>query len=58
MADEYLFNPCGPPSNEHAAYDWRERGGKLWDWLHRGAYVITWCNRPWASRRTGEITDT
>ncbi len=30
----------------------------LWDWLHHGSFVITWCNTPWASRRTGRITDT
>ena len=31
--------------------------GELW-WLYQGKYVITWCNIPWASRRSGEITDT
>lgn len=31
---------------------------ELWDWLRRGSFVITWCNTPWASRRTGRITDT
>jgi uncharacterized protein (TIGR02996 family) len=30
----------------------------LWDWLYRGKYAIAWCNLPWASRRSGEITDT
>jgi uncharacterized protein (TIGR02996 family) len=39
------------------------RGGfltpaELWEWLYQGKYAINWCNRPWASRRTGEITDT
>ena len=32
--------------------------GELWWWLHEGKYVINWCNRPWASRWSGEITDT
>jgi uncharacterized protein (TIGR02996 family) len=31
---------------------------ELWRWLYQGQYVITWCNTPWASRRSGEITDT
>jgi uncharacterized protein (TIGR02996 family) len=30
----------------------------LWSWLREGKYVINWCNRPWASRFRGEITDT
>jgi hypothetical protein len=32
--------------------------GELWSWLQEGKYVINWCNFPWASRRSGEITDT
>lgn len=32
--------------------------GELWWWLYQGKYVINWCNIPWASRRSGEITDT
>jgi uncharacterized protein (TIGR02996 family) len=31
---------------------------ELWQWLYEGKYAINWCNRPWASRRSGEITDT
>jgi uncharacterized protein (TIGR02996 family) len=31
---------------------------ELWWWLYQGKYAINWCNRPWASRRSGEITDT
>ncbi len=30
----------------------------LWDWLHHGTFTISWCNSPWASRRTGRITAT
>jgi hypothetical protein len=32
--------------------------GELWSWLYQGQFVINWCNIPWASRRSGEITDT
>ncbi len=32
--------------------------GDIWLWLHERKYVINWCNTPWASGRTGEITDT
>jgi hypothetical protein len=31
--------------------------GELWSWLQEGKYAINWCDYPWASRRSGEITD-
>ena len=70
LAREFGFEPCliwmrefethrglgiqlltGPP----AEFD---DTSELWRWLYEGKYAINWCNRPWASRRTGEITDT
>src|SRR5262249_41809657 len=53
LVETLVYNP--QRSDEEKA---RCSTGELWDWLHLGKYVINWCNIPWASRRTGGITDT
>jgi uncharacterized protein (TIGR02996 family) len=70
LAKEFGYRPCLAWMREFATH--RGLGirllpgspaefagpGELWWWLYQGKYAINWCNYPWASRRTGEITDT
>ena len=51
MVDTYVYD-LGQSRNDY------ESTGEFWSWMYRKAYVIDWCNTPWASGLTGEITDT
>jgi uncharacterized protein (TIGR02996 family) len=53
MVETFVGNP--ERSDAEMATD---STGELWWWLYQGKYVINWCNIPWASRRSAEITDT
>jgi uncharacterized protein (TIGR02996 family) len=70
LAKEIGYRPCLAWMREFEAYQGLgihllpgaptdfSSTGELWWWLYQGKYVINWCNTPWASRRSGEITDT
>jgi uncharacterized protein (TIGR02996 family) len=53
LVETFVYNPVRSDADNAT-----DSTGELWSWLHDGKYVINWCNTPWASRRSGEITDT
>jgi uncharacterized protein (TIGR02996 family) len=58
MCEDWFDRDPGILPERVSEREWNARGGDAWDWLQQAKYIINWCNTPWASRRTGEITDT